>query len=397
MSDHKLPPPASLPPGPSATAPVLLGLGITILAIVVRPEGLFKFVLGAIGSILTLLGLWRADHVLSWRLRTPVKLVVSAGCLALIVAISPPIRTPSSSVPVHAPPASAPTAARSPVPRASVVIVAPARCTGDIAATVDGLQKLLAIKHLSIVSVDYVGDHDTPHHTELRFLTADDEPLAREVSAFLTENGRLTTLRSCLDCALSKHVPPHQLELWLTCPTLAPASTTREHTVGGAARSLCTGLLTKERVWKGNYQWGCDKGRPGGDISLRLDTVGTDFAIVERYSALIPVQPSQVYTVSYWVKTDLEIQGAGVFGKIVLAEYGDGAREDDDITQKRIDPGFERGENVGGVSEWTHKSYAATTTPTTAFVRLRAIIGGPEGYSGARGHLWIAEESIKKP
>jgi hypothetical protein len=161
--------------------------------------------------------------------------------------------------------------------------------------------------------------------------------------------------------------------------------------------SECTGLLTKEKVWKGLYRWSCDPGpEHDGGLALRLDTLGT-LAIVERYSALISVRPNQVYTVSYWVRTELEVEKADVFGKIVPAEYARNAKESDNINDNRLEPGFALGENVGGVTGWTHKAYSFTTRPDTAFVRIRAIIGGPEGYSGGRGRFWLFGVSISKP
>jgi hypothetical protein len=104
------------------------------------------------------------------------------------------------------------------------------------------------------------------------------------------------------------------------------------------------------------------------------------------------VTPGQAYRVSYWVKTDLLVDNAMVYGRIVAAQYTAQAQEGDEVNENRIDGGFLLGENVGGTVDWVHKSYTFTVTAETHHVRLRA----PMGLSGrAKGRVWFDGVSLE--
>jgi hypothetical protein len=119
-----------------------------------------------------------------------------------------------------------------------------------------------------------------------------------------------------------------------------------------------------------------------------------DFGIVEVYSALIAVQPNTEYVVSYWVKTDIEFSGDGMYGKVIVAQYNSDAQEADAVEVNRIDAGFKLGDSVGGKIDWVARSYSFATSPDTAFVRLRAPLGGP--VNPARGTMWLDQVSIRQ-
>ena len=148
----------------------------------------------------------------------------------------------------------------------------------------------------------------------------------------------------------------------------------------------CTEPVTHEKIWVGGLTSSCDlattlAGRPA--IKLHSEVP----SIAELYSSLLPVQPNTLYRVSYSVKTDLVSQGAEMYGKVIVAQYDDHASEEDALDRNRLDPGFNLGESVGGESDWVTKSYTFQTTPTTAYVRLRAVLGGPVGT--VQGSMWV--------
>jgi hypothetical protein len=148
----------------------------------------------------------------------------------------------------------------------------------------------------------------------------------------------------------------------------------------------CDELVTKQKIWSGTLAVSCDEStRIDGNPTLKLHAATP--SIVELYSTLIPVTPNTVYEVSYQVKTDITVDGADMYGKVIAAQYTSTASETDAIDQNRVDAGFALGESVGGQSEWVTKSYTFQTTATTSFVRLRAVLGGPAGT--AQGSMWI--------
>jgi hypothetical protein len=155
----------------------------------------------------------------------------------------------------------------------------------------------------------------------------------------------------------------------------------------GAA--VCNELLAKEMIWQGSLTASCDE-------SVRLHTLPSlrmhapEPSIVELYSPLVAVQPNSLYRVSYSVKTALQLQGADLYGRVIVAQYNSQAREDDAINhQSRLDPGFDLGESVGGERDWLAQSYTFRTGSDTAFVRLRAVLGGPTGT--ASGTMWLSD------
>jgi uncharacterized repeat protein (TIGR01451 family) len=153
----------------------------------------------------------------------------------------------------------------------------------------------------------------------------------------------------------------------------------------------CEEILTKQQVWQGNLSWTCDESiRRAGAFSLRLQTFIP--SIAEAYSYLIPVRPNQTYGVSYWVKTNLEVDGAELYGRVVAAQYNTQSQEDDEINENRLDSGFGLGRNATLHQDWTFESYVFTTGPETAYIRLRALIGGPVGT--ARGEIWLDQVTV---
>jgi hypothetical protein len=127
-------------------------------------------------------------------------------------------------------------------------------------------------------------------------------------------------------------------------------------------------------------------------VSLRLTS--ESFAIAEAYSLLIPVLPNQTYEVSYWVKTDLEVQGADLYGKVKVSQHSSEALEADDVNINRLDAGNDLGQSVGGTTGWAFMSYTFTTRSDTAFVRLRATMGGQVGT--VRGSFWLDGVTIRQ-
>ena len=95
---------------------------------------------------------------------------------------------------------------------------------------------------------------------------------------------------------------------------------------------------------------------------------------------------------SYWVKTNLAIDNAEVYGRVIPAQYNNLAQENDGVNENRIDAGFTLGENVGGETDWVFKFYTFKTNENTYYVRLRA----PLGLAGrAMGQVWFDEVVIK--
>jgi hypothetical protein len=151
--------------------------------------------------------------------------------------------------------------------------------------------------------------------------------------------------------------------------------------------------MIKSRVWQGDMSRTCDPAiRQTGTESLKMEA--ETFSIIESYSPLIQVAPDQIYEVSYWVKTDLEIDEAEIYGRVIAAQYDASAQEDDQVNENRIDPGFTLGENPDPQQDWTFTSYVFVTEPGTAYVRLRGVVGGPTGK--ARGTTWFDQVAIRK-
>ena len=152
----------------------------------------------------------------------------------------------------------------------------------------------------------------------------------------------------------------------------------------------CDENLTKIKIWEGELNWYCDSVvKKEGISSIRLEA--NVFSDAEVYSSLIPVSPNQTYKVSYWVKTSLTVDNAEIYGRVITAQYNNQAQESDAVNENRIDAGFTLGDNVGGETDWVHKSYTFTTDNLTHFVRLRAAIG----LAGrAKGKVWVDGVSI---
>lgn len=114
--------------GHSASPLSLIGLGVTILAVVVRPSLPVTVALLVLGAVLTFGGLWNADRIGPWRLRWPAKVLLVTACLVLIGSaalpalrrVSPPQITahpPSIALaPAAVPPETAPTAGAAATP-----------------------------------------------------------------------------------------------------------------------------------------------------------------------------------------------------------------------------------------------------------------------------------------
>jgi hypothetical protein len=154
----------------------------------------------------------------------------------------------------------------------------------------------------------------------------------------------------------------------------------------------CEENVYKVKIWEGSFDWACDyQTNIEGNSSIKFSI--PNFSNVELYSPLIPVQPNQTYRVSYWVKTrNVEVLDAKVYGKVIVAQYYSSAKEEDEVNQNRIDPGFNLGENVGGTTDWTKKSYTFKTTPQTSFVRLRAVMGNGR----VKGEVWFDGIKIER-
>jgi tRNA A-37 threonylcarbamoyl transferase component Bud32 len=184
-----------------------------------------------------------------------------------------------------------------------------------------------------------------------------------------------------------------QARLTTTAQAMAAATARINATVDALAglKPPCHEMLYKVQVWSGELRQACDpQSRTPETVALKLTALPG--SIVEVYSALIPVQPNQAYQVSYWVKTDLEVSGAELYGKVVPSQYSAQAQETDGLRDNRLDSGFALGESVGGKTAWAFKSYSFTTHPDAAFVRLRATIGGPDGT--AQGTMWLEQVRI---
>jgi hypothetical protein len=155
----------------------------------------------------------------------------------------------------------------------------------------------------------------------------------------------------------------------------------------------CEEKLVNKKVWQGAMDWSCDAAnRRVGAVSLKM--IAGTFSIGEMYSHLMPVEPNQTYEVSYWVKTDMEINGAEIYGRIVASQYNANTQESDELQDNRIDAGFDLGENPGLHQDWVFKSYTFATKADAAFVRIRAIMGGTTGT--AKGTMWIDDATLRK-
>lgn len=152
----------------------------------------------------------------------------------------------------------------------------------------------------------------------------------------------------------------------------------------GKAKS-CEEPFVKPVIWEGVLYWDCDPiEKKEGVSSIRLDS--PEFSDAEVDSKLISVSPNQTYKVTYWVKTNLIVDTATVYGRVIPAQYNNLAQESDAINENRIDAGFSLGENLGGETDWVLRSYTFTTGSKAYFVRLRA----PMGLSGrAKGQVWF--------
>ena len=89
---------------------------------------------------------------------------------------------------------------------------------------------------------------------------------------------------------------------------------------------------------------------------------------------------------------NVEVLDAKVYGRVIAAQYYSFAKEEDEVNQNRIDSGFNLGENVGGTTDWTKKSYTFKTTSQTSFVRLRAVMGNGR----VKGEVWFDGVKIEK-
>ncbi len=150
----------------------------------------------------------------------------------------------------------------------------------------------------------------------------------------------------------------------------------------------CGEALSVARIWQGALEQSCAV-EPRGAGTLALELSAADWSIVEVYSALLPVEPNRTYEVSYWLRTEIEINGAELYGRVLAAQFSAQAQEGQAITENRLDNGFGTGRSVGGSSAWSVQSYTFTTLPDAAFVRLRGVLGGPTGT--ARGRMWLAQ------
>jgi len=167
------------------------------------------------------------------------------------------------------------------------------------------------------------------------------------------------------------------------------------HLKGKIPLKICEENLFNKKIWNpdGSLEWQCDNNiKKDGLASIKLTTQTPSNA--EVYSPLIKVEPNRTYRLSYWVKTEnLTPQDAQVYGKIVVAQYNQNTKEDEDISQNRIDAGFSLGENIGGTNNWTKKSYSFNTNSQTVYIRLRA----PLGLAGkAKGTTWFDQIDIKE-
>lgn len=156
---------------------------------------------------------------------------------------------------------------------------------------------------------------------------------------------------------------------------------------------VCEENIFKKKVWQGELSWNCDQGvKKEGDASIKLSS--NTPSDTEAYSPLIKVEPNTTYRISYWVKTEnLQPEGAQVYGRIIVAQYNQNAKETDEVNQNRIDAGFNLGENVGETTSWLEKSYTLRTSGETKYIRLRA----PMGLGGkAKGTVWYDEVKIER-
>ena len=149
-------------------------------------------------------------------------------------------------------------------------------------------------------------------------------------------------------------------------------------------QGYCGEIFEKIKIWQGDLTWSCDTGANSeshGSLIIRSD----NFSDAEVYSLLIPVKPNKKYQVNYWVKTNLIVDDADVYGKVIVAQYTEKAQEGDEIYENRLDNGFFLGDNLAGLTGWANKSYTFITSSETAFIRLRAAFG----LSGkVKGQAW---------
>lgn len=191
----------------------------------------------------------------------------------------------------------------------------------------------------------------------------------------------------------SRTARPTQTATLEFTPTPAPTATPPQTPAPRPVVNFpCEESLIKFKVWEGDLQLDCDYAdKKAGQVSLRLTAVG--FSNVEVYSALVPVQPNREYVVSYWIKTNLEVRDAQLFGRVTVSQYGAGAQEADDILVGRLDSGFNLGENVGGATDWSLRSFVFATGLETQFVRLRGFLAG---FGLARGSLWLDQVTFRE-
>ena len=78
----------------------------------------------------------------------------------------------------------------------------------------------------------------------------------------------------------------------------------------------------------------------------------------------------------------------------LTAQYSAKAKEADEVNENRLDAGFGLGQNAGGQTDWILKSYTFVTTYETAYIRLRALMGGTVGT--AEGDAWFDAVTIRK-
>lgn len=157
--------------------------------------------------------------------------------------------------------------------------------------------------------------------------------------------------------------------------------------------SFCGEKISATKVWSGTLRITCDAtSKKEGDFSISL--YSSESSDAEAHSKLIAVTPSTSYRVSYWVKTqDLVPNTARAYARVVVSQYNQYAKDEDELTSNRIDSGISLGENISGTQDWALKTYAFTTTSQTRWVRLRLPMGL---WGTARGRVWFDDIKIEK-
>ncbi len=136
---------------------------------------------------------------------------------------------------------------------------------------------------------------------------------------------------------------------------------------------------TTDWQWPGsNWVWDSNV-RHGGYRSARVSrTTGGETSSL--HSAYITVNPSTIYTLSFWLRT----QNATKYPRVVLRQYTE------NLTETGIEQYVYANIN-NGTNDWTRITYQFQTMPNTKAIRLRLYL-----YTDTTGTFWFDDFGLEK-